>query len=111
MAVAGSSASFGSVSVSDSVIDAVDRCRALRKIRAGIEIAACQPHELRYLTAGVREGQQALDALLMLIGAAADTHSDHGDDAVGVLLGDGSGVRGVTARREAERARTAAGLT
>jgi hypothetical protein len=28
-----------------------------------------------------------------------------------VLLGDGSGVRGLTARREAERARTAAGLT
>jgi hypothetical protein len=99
------------MSVSDSVIDAVDRCRALRKIRAGIDIAACPPHELRYLTAGVRDGQQALDALLMLIGAAADTHQDQGEDAVGVLLGDGSGVRGLTARREAERARTAAGLT
>jgi hypothetical protein len=90
MAVAGSVAS-GSIPVSDPVIDAVDRCRALRKIRAGIDIAACPPHELRYLTAGVRDGQQALDALLMLIGAAADTHQDQGEDAVGVLLGDGSG--------------------
>jgi hypothetical protein len=60
--------------------------------------------------AGIRDGQQALDALLMQIGAAADMGQDHGQDAVGVLLGDGSGVRGLTARREAERARTAAGL-
>jgi hypothetical protein len=63
------------------------------------------------LTAGVREGQRALDALLMRIGAAVELHHHRGEDAVGVLLGDGSGVRGLTARREAERARTAAGLS
>jgi len=108
MAVAGLVFS-GSVSVAE----AVDAFRTLSTIGAGIDVASCEPHELRSLTAGIREGQRAFDSLLMRVGAAADARQGHGDgeDAPGMFLGDGSQVRGRTARREADRARTAAGMS
>ena len=68
-----------------------------------------EPSELRSLTAGVRDGQATLDRLLIRIGVAADVHEDEhrGRGAQGTLLGDGSRVRGHTARKEAARAKTA----
>ncbi len=59
------------------------------------------------LTAGVRAGQQALDRMVMLIGAAADAQAAEGlgRGAHGTLLGDGHAVGGRAARREVDRAR------
>lgn len=104
----------GSVaSESLSVTEAVETFRALRAVGGGIDVASCGPSELRLLTAGIRDGQRALDALLMRVGAAADAQQDRGDgeDAAGVFLGNGSAVVGRAAHREADRARTAAGLS
>jgi len=95
-----------------SVTDAVETFRSLRTVVAAVAVARCKPEDLRELTAGIRAGQEALDALLIEVGIAADRQEAEGKGrgAQGTMLGDGSQVRGRTARREAERAKTAAGI-
>ncbi len=96
-----------------SVADAVASFRSLQSVVGGVDVAVCQPSELQALTAGVREGQAALDRLLIRIGAVAHRQEQEGigRGAHGTMLGDGSRVRGRTARREADRARTAASMS
>ncbi len=95
-----------------TVLEAVRRFRSLASVVSGLDVRACEPHELETLIAGVREGQQALDRLVLLIGVAAERHGaeSKGRGAHGTLLGDGRRVRGRTARRETDRARTVATL-
>ena len=92
-----------------SVADAVEAFASLATVVSGLDVMGLEPSELRSLTAGVRDGQATLDRLLIRIGVAADVHDDEhrGRGAQGTLLGDGSRVRGHTARKEAARARTA----
>lgn len=68
------------------------------------------PDELSELTSAVRSAQQALELMLVEIGMAAeDQAGEHrGSGAHGTLLGDGTRVRGRTARCEADRSRLAA---
>jgi len=96
-----------------SVTAAVETFRSLSTVVSGIDVARCQPNELQELTAGIRSGQHALDVLLMKVGVVADRQEagGRGRGAQGTMLGDGSRVRGHTARREAERAKTAAGMS
>ena len=81
----------------------------LRRSVAAVSVGACGPDELSELTRQVRAGQQALDGLLLRIGMAAERHQEkgRGRGVEGTLLGNGQSVRGSTARREAERVRTA----
>ncbi len=95
-----------------TVLEAVRRFRSLASVVSGLDVGACEPHELETLIAGVREGQQALDRLVLLSGVAAERHGaeSKGRGAHGTLLGDGRRVRGRTARRETDRARAVATL-
>lgn len=77
------------------------------------DLAGLGSDDLAGLTQAARAGQQAIETLLMRVGVAADRLAAAGRterDAHGVLLGDGRVVRGRTARREADRAKTAAEL-
>jgi len=103
----------GVFSGSVTVTDAVETFRSLATVAAGLDVGSCEPGELQTLTAGVRDGQQALELLLIRIGVVADHHdaAGKGRGAHGTMLGGGSKVRGRTARHEADRAKTAAGLS
>lgn len=93
-----------------SVAEAVQSFRTLRVLVARVDVFACRPDELQALTEGVREGQEAFDRLLIRVGVAADRQEQTGvgRGAQATMLGDGSRVRGRTARREATRSETAA---
>ncbi len=93
-----------------TVSDAGRLFRSLGSAVSALDLAACEPDDLIELIASVRDGQRALDRLVMLIGMAAEGHAaeSRGRGAVGTLLGDGRRVRGRTAHREAERARAVA---
>ncbi len=97
---------------SPSVSSVVRLFRSLDGAVNALDLTACEPDELVELVAGVRDGQMACDRLLVLVAAAADQHArqSKGRGAVGTLLGDGRKVRGRTAHREAERARTVSKL-
>ncbi len=96
-----------------SVADAVDVFRSLGSVVSAVEVGSCSPDDLVVLTAGVRAGQQALDRMVTQIASTADAHAvdGRGRGAQGVLLGDGHAVRGRTAHRETDRARTSTALS
>lgn len=112
---AGSATPCESAVGSVTVTEAWGVLTSLSALVGGVDVAACSSDDLRRLTGGARDGQRAIEALLMRVGVAADrlsVSSDSGDpDAHGTLLGDGRRVRGSTARREAARCRTAAELS
>lgn len=93
-----------------TVGEAVDAFRSLQAVVAGLDLGSMEPGQLQSLTAGVRDGQETLDRLLIRIGMVADVQDaeGRGRGAQATMLGDGSRVRGHTARKEADRARTAA---
>ena len=87
--------------------------RVMGKGVLGLDVDGCEPDDLQVLTAGVRDGRAALDRLLIQVGATAHRHEQQhgkGRGAQGTMLGDGSKVRGATARRETDRAHTATNL-
>ncbi|MDH3299168.1 MAG: HNH endonuclease [Acidimicrobiia bacterium] len=100
-----------------TVTEAIGVLTSLSALVGGVDVATCSSDELRSITSGARDGQQAIEALLMRVGMAAERLSDdEGGDARGpgaheTLLGDGRRVRGSTARREAARSHTAAALS
>ncbi len=93
-----------------SVADAVEAFRDLRSLTMGVKVARCGPTELRELTEGIRDGQEALDVLLIEVGIVAAEQEAHGRGRgpQATMMGDGSRVRGAKARREADRSKTAA---
>ena len=95
-----------------SVREAVDAFRSLQTVISGLDLPSLEPAELQSLTAGVRDGQEILDRVLIRIGVIADAQDaeGRGRGAQATMLGDGSRVRGRTARKEADRARTAADM-
>ena len=95
-----------------SVSDAVETFRSLDSVVSGVGVWSLDPAGLQTLADGVRDAQAALDRLLIRIGVAADTHDaeGRGRGAQATMLGDGSRVRGRTARRDAARSRTAASM-
>ena len=96
-----------------TVTEAVDTFRSLATVVSGLDVGVCEPDELQALTAGVRDGQAALDRLLIRVGAEAHRHEQQhgkGRGTQGTMLGDGTRVRGRTARRETDRAHTATNL-
>ncbi len=95
-----------------SVREAVDAFRSLQTVVSGLDLPSLEPAELQSLTAGVRDGQEILDRVLIRIGMIADAQDaeGRGRGAQATMLGDGSRVRGRTARKEADRARTAADM-
>ncbi len=95
-----------------SVAVAVASFGSLRELVARVDVFRCDPNELQALTAGVREGQEALDRLLIRVGVAADRQEQDGvgRGAQATMLGYGSRVRGQAARREAARSETAAAM-
>lgn len=99
----------GGVAVGSSpVASAVRLFRSLGAAVDAVDVSACGPDDLVELVAGIRDGQAALDCLMIRIGVVAERHAldSRGRGVVGTLLGDGRRVRGRTAHREAERART-----
>ncbi len=108
----GSISAFELTDGSVTVAEAVGVLSSLSALIGGVDVATCSADDLRRLTGGARDGQQAIETLLMRVGMRADRLSaDSGgscSDAHGTLLGDGRRVRGSTARREAARSRTAA---
>ncbi len=95
-----------------AVADAVDAFRSLDSVVGGVDVYSLEPVGLQTLADGVREAQAVLDRLLIRIGVAADDHDaeGRGRGAQATMLGDGSRVRGRTARRDVDRARTAAAM-
>ena len=100
---------FGS---SVSVTEAINKFRSLDAVSSSVDVWSLDPADLQRLTDGIRDGQAALDRLLIRIGVAAHAHDEdgRGRGAHATMLGDGSRVRGRTARRDADRARTAAAM-
>ncbi len=96
-----------------SVASAIERFGSLLPLVVGVDIGRCGDEELAALTASVREGQQALDVLLMRIAVVAEQRAQDGTGrgAHGTLLGDGRSIRGRAARQEAARAKAAAELS
>ncbi len=95
-----------------SVSDAIETFRALDSVVSGVGVWSLDPASLQTLADGARDAQAALDRLLIRIGVAADAHDTEGRGrgAQATMLGNGSRVRGRTARRDAGRARTAASM-
>ncbi len=103
----------GDVTISSSpVASAVWSFRSLGAVVDALDLSACEPDDLVELVGGIRDGQEALDRLVVLVALAAERHAldSKGRGAVGTLLGSGHRVRGRTARREAERAKTVSKL-
>ena len=95
-----------------SVAEAIEAFSGLGSVVAGLNVAGCRPDQLQDLTAGIRRGQRTLELLLVKVGVAADIHESQGEGrgAQATMLGDGSHVRGSTARQETARARTASSM-
>ena len=111
MAVSDSS---GDLAVDSRSVSSIVRLfRSLGAAVEALDLAACGPDELAELVAGVRDGQEAFDRLLILVANSAEEHAleSKGRGAIGTLLADGRRVRGRTARREVERARTVSKLS
>ncbi len=98
---------------SGGIVDAVDAFQALHSIVSGLHVGRCEPGELEALTAAVRVGQEALDRVLLKIAVAAERQDEagRGRGAQATMLGDGSRVRGHTARKEVARAKIATGMS
>jgi hypothetical protein len=93
---------------SSPVLSAVRLFRLFGAAVDAVDLSGCEPDDLVELVAGVREGQQALDRVMVFVALVAGQHAleSKGRGVVGTLLGDGRRVRGRTAHAEAERART-----
>ncbi len=88
---------------------AVELFHTLRDTVLEVDLTVCRPDDLAELTAAVRAAQQSLELILVEIAIAAEAQAvrSGGRGAHGTLLGDGSRVRGRTARREADRGQLA----
>ncbi len=98
------------VSDDGSLHEAIVAFRALRPLVLRVDLARREADELSELTSAVRSAQQAVELMLVEIGMAADAQAQRsqGRGAHATLLGDGSVVRGRTARCEVDRSRLAA---
>ncbi len=93
---------------SSPVASAVRLFRSLGAALDAVDLSACEPDDLVELVAGIRHGQAALDRVMVLVALVSEQHllESKGRGIVGTLLDDGRHVKGRTAHREAERART-----